>query len=63
MTIGGVKILDKSISENKVQNTAVTTIRLAKGQKFKIEDNVGFSLLEVENDTKRVKIRGHIVKV
>lgn len=63
MGIGTVKIMNAAVTKDKLETTAAKTIQLAAGEKFIVKDADGFTLIEADNDTKKIKIKGNIEKV
>ena len=63
MVLGRVKIFDNAVNDNKLEVTAGNTIQLKAGEKFTVLDEDGFTLLEADNDTKEIKIKGNLGKV
>ena len=58
-----VKILNNSINDEKLDVTAGNSVQLKAGEKFEVKDSDGFTLLSVDNDTKKVKAKGNIERV
>ena len=63
MVLGRVKIFDNAVDESKLDTTAAKVVQLAAGEKFEVKDEHGFTLLEVDNDSKKVNIKGNIGRV
>ncbi len=63
MPVTNARIMDNAVNADKIVDDAVQTIKLPIGGKFRILDNIGFTLFEIDNDTKEVKVRGTIKKV
>ena len=63
MVFGKVKIFDNAVDENKLDTTAAKVIQLKAGEKFEVKDTDGFTLLRVDNDTKKVAIKGNLDKI
>ena len=63
MVLGEVKIFKNAINSEKLSSDAAKTVQLAKGEKWTVKDNVGFILLSVDNDTRKVKAKGNIERV
>ena len=63
MVIAKVKLLNNSVDDSKLDTTAARRIQLRAGEKFEVVDSDGFTLLSADNDTKKVAIKGNLVKV
>ena len=61
--ITGARMMDNSVTSSKLSNSAVKRIELAKGELFEVVDSDGFTLLEGNEATKKVSVRGTVGKV
>ena len=58
--ITNVKLFKNAVDVKQITSGAVLTVQLASGETFQVKDDGKFPLLQVDNDTKEVRIRGNI---
>ena len=63
MPIPNSRLMDNSVDEKKIKDSAVRRIVLAEGERFEVIGSNGFTILRVDNDTRKVTVRGNVDKI
>ncbi len=63
MVVTNARIMDNAVDESKIKDSAVQRIQLAPGEKFEIIASNGFTILRIDNDTRKIAVRGNIDKI
>ena len=58
-----VKLFEDAVDAEKITSDAILTVQLKAGEKYEVKDEDKVPLLQVDNDTKKVKVRGNIDKI
>ena len=63
MVVTNARMLNDSIDADKLTDGAVKNITLRAGETLVVRNNSGFPLFTVDNDTRKVSVRGNVDKI